>query len=71
MAKKGEKGGECNITNCFNTRANYFNKSTKAYYCRQCATSINWVGGRAGTMRLYGVPLLCEPGKRTTVKEST
>jgi len=38
----------------------WFNKSTKAYYCEDCAREINWPGGRADTMRLYGVPLLCE-----------
>jgi hypothetical protein len=38
----------------------WFNKSTEAYYCEDCAREINWPGGRADTMRLYGVPLLCE-----------
>lgn len=58
--KKGEKGGECNITRCSNTHAHYFNKSTEAYYCQLCAKEINWPGGRADTFRFYGTPLLCE-----------
>lgn len=68
---KGEKGGKCNITRCSNVGADHFNKSTRAYYCKPCADEINWPGGRADTMRLYGVPLLCEPDKRTTVKENS
>lgn len=58
---KGLKGGSCNVTACQEPNsAFYFNKSTKAYYCRRCADEINWPGGRADCMKLYGVPLLCE-----------
>lgn len=57
---KGKKGGRCNVTACQEPGAWYFNKSTRAYYCRDCANEINWPGGRADTMALYGVPLLCE-----------
>ena len=57
---KGKKGGRCNVTACQKPGAMWFNKSTEAYYCEDCAREINWPGGRADTMRLYGVPLLCE-----------
>ena len=59
-ADKGRKNGSCNRTACQKAGANYYNKSTMAYYCKQCADSINWEGGRKDTMKLYGVPLLCE-----------
>jgi len=58
---KGVKGGSCNVTACQEPEsAFYFNKSTRAYYCENCAREINWVGGRANVMELYGVELLCE-----------
>lgn len=58
---KGLKNGSCNVTACQRPNsAVYFNKSTRAYYCKQCAEQINWPGGRADVMNLYGVPLLCE-----------
>jgi hypothetical protein len=57
---KGLKGGSCNITACQQPGANYYNKSTKRYYCAHCAKEINWPGGRKDTMALYGVPMLCE-----------
>lgn len=59
-ADKGLKNGSCNRTACQKPGATYFNKSTKAYYCEDCARAINWAGGRADCMALYGVPLLCE-----------
>lgn len=59
-ADKGLQNGSCNLTACQKAGANYFNKSTMAYYCKECADEINWIGGRKDTMRLYGVPLLCE-----------
>lgn len=57
---KGLKGGSCNVTRCQKPGANYFNKGTEKYYCAECAEGINWPGGRADAMRLYGSPLLCE-----------
>ncbi len=57
---KGEKGGSCNVTSCQAPGAMYYNKSTKKYYCERCANEINWVGGRADAIKLYGTPLLCE-----------
>jgi hypothetical protein len=60
---KGLKGGSCNVTACQEPGANYYNKSTQKYYCKYCADRINWPGGRADTMALFGVPLLCELDK--------
>jgi len=60
---KGLKNGSCNVTACQEPGAIYFNKSTKKYYCRNCADAINWPGGREDCMALYGVPLLCELDK--------
>lgn len=60
LSLKGVHGGNCNISNCQKQNAFYFNKSTKAFYCKKCADEINWIGGRTDTMHLYGVPLLCE-----------
>jgi len=60
---KGKKSGRCNVTACQKPGANYFNKSTRAYYCEDCAQEINWPGGRADCMELYGTPLLCELDK--------
>ena len=57
---KGLKGGNCNVTACQKPDATYYNKSTQAYYCGECATEINWPGGRADTMKLFGCELLCE-----------
>lgn len=57
---KGKKYGLCNVTACQKPGAKWFNKSTKAYYCEHCATGINWSGGHADCMELYGTPYLCE-----------
>lgn len=60
LTPKGVKNGRCNVTACQKPGANYFNKSTKKYYCAECAREINWIGGRHDTMTLYGTPFLCE-----------
>ena len=39
---KGEYNQECNRTVCKNTNANYYNLSTRAYYCKSCANKINY-----------------------------
>lgn len=57
---KGLKGGHCNVTACQEPGAYYYNKSTRKYYCKYCADRINWPGGRAEVMELFGTPLLCE-----------
>lgn len=50
---KGEFNQECNRTACNNQNAVYYNLSTEKYYCRSCATEINY-WNRADAMRLYG-----------------
>jgi hypothetical protein len=67
-ADKGNKNGSCNVTACQQPGATYFNKSTRKYYCADCAEHINWPGGRADTMRLYGTPLLCEQDKPNAIE---
>lgn len=39
--KKGEFGQECNRTVCNCKNANYYNHSTRMYYCSGCAYLIN------------------------------
>ena len=39
---KGDKNEECNRTVCKNKNANWFNLSTRAYYCESCANEINY-----------------------------
>lgn len=59
-AKKGIKGGDCNVTQCQEPdSAFYFNKSTRKYYCAHCANEINKVN-RRDCLELYGVRDLCE-----------
>lgn len=40
-ALKGKKGGNCNRQACQLPGADYFNRSTLAYYCERCADLIN------------------------------
>jgi hypothetical protein len=63
---KGEKNGSCNITRCQRPGATFYNKGMSRWYCPSCAREINWPGGRAQTMELYGVPLLCEDDSSPT-----
>ena len=39
---KGDKNGICNRFHCTKTPAVYFNISTSAYYCKECAEKINY-----------------------------
>lgn len=58
---KGKKGGRCNVTTCQAPGAWWYNKSTRAYYCRSCAIRINsYPLTRAGSLRLFGVADLLE-----------
>jgi hypothetical protein len=57
---KGDFNGSCNVTACQRPVANFYNKSTKRYYCVDCAREINWPGGWDDTRALYGTNLLCE-----------
>lgn len=55
---KGEKDGRCNRTVCQQLGAFYLNKSTKKYYCMECARRINDVNV-ASSKALYGCTKLC------------
>lgn len=50
---KGEKNGFCNRSSCLKPGANYYNHSTRKYYCEECATVINNVN-RKEAMELFG-----------------
>lgn len=39
---KGEKFGSCNRTACQKPGANWFNHSTRKYYCEDCAIDLNF-----------------------------
>ena len=59
---KGIQGGNCNRTACQLPGANWYNKSTRAYYCPQCAKDINsYPPTRADCIAMYGPehPNLC------------
>lgn len=53
---KGELGLECNRNACSNSPALYYNKSTRAHYCKACASEINDYA-RGDSYRLYGEEL--------------
>ncbi len=39
--EKGDRGGTCNRTICENENAQWFNHSTRAWYCEDCARTLN------------------------------
>lgn len=73
LVEKPDKGlfmGACNRQACQKPGANWYNHSTRAYYCAECAGLINYPGGRADAMRLYG-HLCCTEGEHKPVPAST
>lgn len=51
---KGKKGKNCNRTVCQRAKsANYYNKSTRAWYCRSCAEAINYWAKKDGGEALF------------------
>ncbi len=50
---KGDKNGSCNRTACQRPGANWFNHSTRRYYCQSCAFMLNDCN-RRDAMELYG-----------------
>jgi hypothetical protein len=68
---KGDKGGECNRTVCKNTEAEYYNHSTRMYYCAECAVLIN-DANKADAIRLYGHELCTlEESKSPVIPEGS
>lgn len=53
---KGCFGQKCARSACDNSDAQGFNQSTRRYYCRKCARTINQMN-RADAFRLYGTDL--------------
>jgi hypothetical protein len=58
-ALKGALGGLCNRAACQAPGARYYNHSTRAHYCDQCAAILNREN-RDDAMRLYGHELCTE-----------
>lgn len=50
---KGEHNQECNRTVCKNENAQFYNHSTRKYYCTPCARLIN-DANRNDAMRMFG-----------------
>jgi hypothetical protein len=50
---KGDKGGECNRTHCKNPHAEFYNHSTRMYYCAECAVLLN-DANRTDAIRIFG-----------------
>jgi hypothetical protein len=50
---KGEHGGECNRSACRNDHANFYNYSTRKYYCASCASLINYYN-RTDALQMFG-----------------
>lgn len=56
---KGDYKDICNITRCDNENAEYFNHSTRRYYCKSCAFNLNNDPyNNRDAMRLFGHDLL-------------
>lgn len=53
---KGERGDQCARGVCQKPNAQWFNQSTRKWYCRGCARAINRAN-RTDAQRLYGGPL--------------
>ena len=66
---KGTYGCECNRTMCTNNNAQFFNHSTKKYYCTECAHKIN-KANKKDALRLFGHDI-CTFEKAPTQKEKT
>ena len=63
-ADKGEFGGSCNITRCQRPNsATWYNHSTRKYYCRPCAHTLNYDQfNRKDALEVWG-HLLCTEGR--------
>lgn len=61
---KGNYMGSCNRTSCQKPGAEYFNHSTRAYYCQECAEILNREN-HTDAQRLYGHEL-CTKGLHIT-----
>lgn len=62
-ADKGEFLGSCNRSACLRPGANWYNHSTRKYYCRNCAHELNYDPfNRRDAMEIFG-HLLCTEGE--------
>jgi hypothetical protein len=58
---KGVFGGKCNRTVCLNQNATWYNHSTRAYYCTECAILLNNIN-QVDALRIFGHDL-CTAGE--------
>lgn len=49
---KGQYNGSCNVKACLDKPAQYWNVSTRAYYCAYCANEINSFCARVNEQQL-------------------
>jgi hypothetical protein len=62
-ADKGEMNGSCNRTACQKPGADWFNHSTRKYYCANCAYDLNTDRfNHQDAWQMYGHDL-CTPGR--------
>lgn len=58
-ALKGVLNGNCNRAACQEPGAQYYNQSTRAYYCKPCAFRLNQASNVLDCLRLFGTQDLC------------
>ena len=54
---KGQYRGHCNVTACQKPGADYWNLSTRAWYCRECADKINYNPAEIVCIPHYQLPM--------------
>lgn len=60
---KGEYMGNCNRTDCQEPPAEYYNHSTRKFYCAECAAKINRMNPESHTMFGHDLCTYQEPIK--------
>lgn len=62
---KGLKNGSCNHTCCQEPPADYYNHSTRKWYCRPCAMVLNKVNHEC--LQIYGYELCTHETSQHTI----
>lgn len=63
---KGTKNGNCNRTACQQPPADYYNHSTRMWYCAECAAAINRLNPESH--QIYGHELCTHESDPITIK---